>query len=572
MNYFRHAFATLPRHESLAEIEPVLARLKSKGFTGIWVENNYTDLESLNDRTANAEFPGNWDLFNLFDLTIGKKRLTYLPYLKGLAELCRKQELAFCLSFWIPRVNAELLEYLRTHHPRAIGVSDSHLEKNVPCHCTCKEGEGLAVISEMIHLLFNEMPDILGIKVATEDNHALLCDPTCPNAHGTTRAEHAANLFSTIQSAIKAGNPKARLLLYPWFWREGYEEEILSRLEDDYLVVTKYESGSIQQLETDIPGTPIFDSSIVSEKPGVGFERWLKKVGAARIIDMVPLGTGIDDFFLANPPHPARVFRRLMALRKAGVRSFMDFECGGYAPGTAEEIVARFAAEECPDEEKTLEVIAAARSSVPAAQEHTRRGWELFDQGFGLLPIGLGKPEQAIYSGRIGFGWSLCIATPLLPHLIGGERRHEIHWFSPYNFFTPQSAPRLGTHFLRVLAIWQEAATELTVASALAPDSEAANRDALAAKAHALSMFSVVHWAMAPGLLDTNPEVFSDLLKSEIEITRRFAGLVNAHPWIWANHCWHPHQTPLSQRLGLGKIPPGTDAFAFKIRTMEAAL
>jgi len=261
-----------------------------------------------------------------------------------------------------------------------------------------------------------------------------------------------------------------------------------------------------------------------------------------------------------------------MALREAGVRSFMDFECGGYAPGTAEEIVARFAAEECPDEEKTLGEIAAARSPLPAAQEHTRRGWELFDKGFGLLPIGLGKSEQSLYSGRVGFAWSLCIATPLLPKLIGGDRHHELHYFSPYNFFTPQSAPRLGTHFLRVLALWQEASTELALASALAPDSEAAERDVLTAKAHVISMTSVMHCVMAPGLLATTPESFPDLLKSEIEITRRFAAVVNAHPWIWGNHCWHPHQTPLSQRLGLGEISQGTNAFAFKIRTMETAL
>jgi len=247
----------------------------------------------------------------------------------------------------------------------------------------------------------------------------------------------------------------------------------------------------------------------------------------------------------------------------------MDFECGGYAEGTAQEVVAAFAVEESPDLKKTLSNIAAARSPSPAAREHTLRGWKLFDEGFGMLPIGLGKTDRIIFSGRIGFAWSLCIATPLLPHLIGEDRLHEIHFFSPYNFFTPRMASRLGMHFLRVLSSWREAATELAIAAALAPESEVAARDSLSAEAHVLAVSSVLNWAIAPGLLATTPEAFPDLMRSEIETTQRFASLVKAHPWLWVNHCWHPHQTPLSQRLGLGEISWDKDAFAAKVQAME---
>ena len=569
---FEYALAALPRHSNVEEIAHTLPRLKSIGYTGIWVENNYLDPESLNDAVANPEFAGNWDLFNLFDLTLGKKRALYLPYLQSLAALCQKEGLDFCLSFWVPRVNPEMLTFLRAHHPSALGLSHAHLEENVPCLCTCRDGGGLDLLTLMVRQLFQDIPGLWGLKVSTEDNHALLCDTNCPNAHGSTRAEHAGNLFATIETAMLACQPQARLLLYPWFWREGYEEQIIPRLQGSYLIVTKYESGSLQNLETNIPAEPIFDSSLVSEKPGVGFERWRSTVGAERLIDMVPTGTGIDDFFLSNPPYPARLFRRLRALRQAGVRSFMDFECGGFAPGSAGDIVAAFAREETPEEAITLQKIAADRSSDAEAQRHTLRGWEAFDKGFGLLPIGLGKTEQALFSGRVGFAWSLSVATPLLPHLLGGDRQHDLHWFSPYNFFTPLSASRLGLHFLRVLTHWQTAATALAQASALAPRSEMSTRDAVSAEAHVISLTSVLHWALAPSLQATNPAVFADLMRSEIETTQRFAELVKGHPWVWANHCWHPHQTPLSQRLGLGSIPGGTDAFSFKIQTMHSHL
>ena len=311
MNHFDTALATLPRHATLEEVVVLLPQLKSNGYTGIWVENNYLDPESLHDPVANPEFPGNWDLFNIIDLTLGKKRVVYLPYLQTLAALCRKEGLDFCLSFWVPRVNPEMLEFLQAHHPSALGLSHAHLEQDVPCLCSCRDGDGLKLLALMIRQLFREIPGIWGIKVSTEDNHALLCDTNCPHAHGTTRAEHAGNLFATIDEAMLASNPGARLLLYPWFWREGYEEQIVPKLRGNCLIVTKYESGSLQNLETNIPPEPIFDSSLVSEKPGGVFEQWRSTVGGQRLIDMVPTGAGIDDFFLSNPPYPARLFRRL---------------------------------------------------------------------------------------------------------------------------------------------------------------------------------------------------------------------------------------------------------------------
>ncbi len=68
-----------------------------------------------------------------------------------------------------------------------------------------------------------------------------------------------------------------------------------------------------------------------------------------------------------------------------------------------------------------------------------------------------------------------------------------------------------------------------------------------------LSLRSVRNWCQAAQCASshTAPEAFNRICLMEIELTREFRNLVQQHPWLWDNNCWHPHQTPLSQR-GLG--------------------
>ena len=54
-----------------------------------------------------------------------------------------------------------------------------------------------------------------------------------------------------------------------------------------------------------------------------------------------------------------------------------------------------------------------------------------------------------------------------------------------------------------------------------------------------------------------------------MDLTRRLGALLQVHPWLWANNCWHPHRTPISQQ-GLGYLPSDKDTFEAKLRIMTA--
>ncbi len=566
--HFQLALAGLPRHVGAEELGTHLKRFRQHGYTGIWIENDY--LRWSWDPDPDQGFGGNWRLLNLFDFTLSRERDRYASYLRVLDRLCARWDLDIYASFWLPKLNAELMDHLRRNLPAGLGKTR---HEGQPCttFCTCASGPGLRLLAQMVEQFLRDFPRVRGLKISTEDNASYICDETCPNAHGASQASNAANLFETVQKSMLRARPDAHLLLYPWFWKPGWDQEIFQRLQPGFLVVTKMETGSRQSLPGEPEGEPLFDSSIISGVPGPGFLDWVRRVGPERIIDMVSVGTGIDDFFLPSPPYPGRLHRRFKTLAEHGVTRFLDFECGGHQPGANEEAVAVFHAQPDLSEPAFLEVVARRLYRKKPSRACAIRGWQEFDRGFGCLPIGLSDTGCPGYSGRIGFAWSMCIATPIVREAFGDvDQGHARHWFSPYNFFNRSLAARLETHFTRALQAWEEASRSLSQADAAEGGTAASSRERLVAQAHVLSLRSVLHWCQAAQRASNEADAgsFEDLRSQEIEVTLQFRKLVQEHPWLWDNNCWHPHHTPCSQRgLGLEKSP-SRNAFDAKLKVM----
>jgi hypothetical protein len=277
--------------------------------------------------------------------------------------------------------------------------------------------------------------------------------------------------------------------------------------------------------------------------------------------------------FVQNPPHPGRVYRRLRTLAKNGVSRFLEFECGGHCQGSLEETVRLYAAKPALSDDAFLGELAEKMYAQPAAREWAIRGWKAFDRGFGHIPIGLGETGCRIYSGRFGFAWLLCIATPMVRGAFGGgDHEHGVHWFSPYNFFHGKLAIRLEIAFRRALDEWAEASRYLAVANSLEGCAASSAREAASAEAYVLCTHSALNWCIAAGIDrpgSGGASYFDELAEGEMDLTRRFQALLQVHPWLWANNCWHPHRTPISQ-IGLGYLATDTDTFVAKLRIMDA--
>jgi len=568
---FPMALAELLRHDHPAEVAGDLARFRSKGYTGIWVENDYVRWTLNND--PDEGFDGCWRLFNIFDFTFSKARDLYRNYLNEINRMCAQHGLEIWVSFWVPLPNVEMLHYLREHRPRALG--QAHAEGGaVTTLCTCQAGDGLPFLSEMFETFLDEFPQVKGVKIATGDNGAVICDESCPNARGTTRAQHAGNLFGTIDRTLHRPSRPARMMLYPWYWQDGYKERIFKQLTGDYLVMTKMELGSHQALEPGLAGDSLEDDSIVSEHPGPEFLQWRDQVGGERIIDMLPVGSGPDDWFFNFPPYPGRLGRRFRQLRAFGVRRFLDYECGGHNAGSNEEAVAVFGEDPNVSDDELLKRVAERLYRDAGAQADAIEGWKRFDAGFGKLPMGLGETGSPGFTGRFGFGWPMCLATPLVLEAFGDKDRwHQIFWFSPYNFFCFGPAPRLQVHFQRVMADWKASLDHLSRADGI-ENTEASRREQVAVRAHVLGAQSVLHWCTAAGLAVQHPVAAGSwkvLLADELDLTREFQELRQGYAWVWANNCWHPGATPLHQKH-LGFTAEDRDPFVAKLRIMGAAL
>jgi hypothetical protein len=578
--FFRLALAEPLRHGRLQEVAADLARYPSKGYSGVFFENDYlrwTFQVEANPGAfcpdADAGFGGDWRMFNLFDFTRGRDRQQCRAYLAELCRRCREANLDVYASFWLPQLSGEFREYLRKNHPEALGSLTSD-GRRIETLCTCREGRGLELLGGLIEEFMRDFPQVRGLKVATLDDYAFLCDESCPHAHGSGQAEHAANLFACVQRAMRRVRPDAEFLLYPWFWKPGFKDTVLPRLRPPYHVVCRFSQGARQELEPGIPGDPLFDASLVlPETMGPEFADWLRRVGPERVLDMVPVGTGMDCLFLAAPPNPVGVYRRLRALAAHGVRQIIDFDCGAHHPGSCEEVVAVFHEKPGLDEPAVLAAVAERLYRRPEARAAAIRGWQAFGRGWGQLPIGLGQTGCAEFSGRFGMAWSMCIATPLVRAAFAEtDQGHKIHWFSPYNFFTPKLAERLEPCFLRVLAEWRTAADELARADALEGHTAASRREALAAEGHALCVLSALDWCAAGQVARRSDggRRFREIQLLETNLVRRFQRLLREWPGLWDNNCWHPHHTPLSQR-GLGLDPLRYhDAFAAKLAVHAA--
>jgi|GEM_PF-1353311 len=573
--YFRLAIAEPLRHGRLEEVAADIARYRSKGYSGVFFENDYlrwsfqpAGSPGAFRPDADAGFGGNWRMFNLFDFTRGRDRRQCRGYLRQLCRMCGDAHLDVYASFWLPQLTGEFRAYLRKEHPDAFGRL-SNEGQSIETLCTCKDGKGLEVLGGLIEEFMRDFPEVRGLKVATLDDYAFLCDEHCPHAHGTSQAEHAANLFACVQRSMRRVRPDAEFLLYPWFWKAGFKDAVLPGLKAPYYVISRYSQGARQQLEPGIPGEPLFDASLVlPDTMGPEFADWLKRVGPDRVLDMVPVGTGIDCLFLAAAPNPVGVYRRLRALASHGVRRIIDFDCGGHHPGSCEEAVALFHENPGLDETAFLHDLAERLYRRPSARPAAVRGWQAFGRGFRGLPVGLGQTGCNEFSGRFGMAWSMCIATPLVQKAFADtDQGHKIHWFSPYNFFTPKLSGRLEVCFLRVLADWQAAAKELALADALEGGSAASRREALSAAGHEVCALSALDWCAAARVAKTADGAgrFRVVQGLESDLVRRFRRLLRQWPGLWDNNCWHPHQTPLSQR-GLGlRLEQYHDAFAAKL-------
>jgi len=95
------------------------------------------------------------------------------------------------------------------------------------------------------------------LKVATLDNGCFICDETCPHAHGTTRVQHVANLYGSVQKAMQGVRADAQLFVYEWFWGQGYLQEIQKQITPPYFIVCKIEVKTRQHLEAAFAGEPL---------------------------------------------------------------------------------------------------------------------------------------------------------------------------------------------------------------------------------------------------------------------------------------------------------------------------
>ncbi|MCX6971144.1 MAG: hypothetical protein NTV93_13470 [Verrucomicrobia bacterium] len=561
---FREIWGALPRHDQVDEIKPVLARYRAAGFTGIWVENDYLRWSWAPD--PDSGFGGNWRLFNLFDFTRSVEAPRYRAYLHEIGAACQAEGLELCISFWLPKLNQELREYFHRHEPSSLGKAVYGVDHERETWCSCPGGTGITAFAGMFDEFLTEFPEVTRLKISIKDNCAFICTEECPHSQGATEAQNAARVFQVVQQSIAdAGRPPETLLVYPWFWEEGFEEEVVSVLKPGHTLLTKYAVGSERAIEAGSPAGQLFDSSLLGEYPGPIFERWRERVGGDHIVDLLPWSNSMDAMFVAHPPTLMLVWKRLEMLRDKGVRGIMDFECGGSPARSTVEAIRLF--------QETGGTI----GSEEAAQRIARdvygvadpaplvEAWTLVSRAWDTIPMSLsetGIMEPYGLSPRLGQAWPACAASPIVREAFAeGEQGHHIHWFSPYNFFGFQLSARLRPFFDKMEALFA-GADQLMQTVAATENAVDFAREARAIQGLRLCSQAAINFCDAAlAMKSANDTAFDHARSRHVRTLKAMSDLDRQDAEFWANCCWHPHQMPISQR-NLG-FDPAKDRNAF---------
>ena len=566
MTTFTSFIASLPRHRGPADLDRHLGSLADAGATGIWIENDYLRWDWSN-ADGDSGFGGNWRLFNIFDFTRSRHRARYQDYLHGLIRQCRQHGLGVYGSFWLPKLNHELEAWLRSHLPEGLGGADYGSGNQCTTWCSCADGAGIALQRAIYGEFLAEFPDLAGLKIAIKDNSAFVCTRHCPHAHGDDEASNAARVYRTVQEAVAAaGKARDFLCIYPWFWDHvpGMEEAIIAALEPGYRVITKYASELPAAIEADRPASCYIDATLIADRPGPSFLRWRERVGGARLLDMTPQANSMDLMFVAGPPLLALAWERWAMLAANRIGGIIDFECGGSpAPSTLRGFRLFQERPELRTDVAVAETIRRMWTLAATTADGLAQGFADFAAGWRAIPLALG---EANFSARFGQAWPMALATPLVRHAFAAhDQGHRIHWFSPYNFFRPDTASRLRPHFARMLEAWDRA--ELAFAAATREDGGLADEH-LAVQACVLCVRSALTWCSAA--IATDDEAFAVCTRQQISHITSMQKLLSARPGLWENNCWHPHQTAISQRE-LGFASDDRDAFTASLRIMSAS-
>ena len=344
----------------------LLRRLAANGVNGVWL---HTVLRQL---APSADFP-----------EFGEGHEARLAGLRQLVGRAAKHGIKI---------------YLYMNEPRC--MPRAFFEKHADI-AGAREGDNLAMctstpqvmkfVKEALAHVFKEVPGLGGVFTITASENLTNCwshgsQAQCPRCSKRSAAQVIAEINTVIADGVRAGNPKARVIVWDWGWPDDSAEAIIRGLpEGVYLMSVSEWSLPINRGGI---ATTVGEYSMSAVGPGPRAQQhwaWARQRGL-KTIAKVQVNCTWELSAVPYLPVMNLVGRHLQNLARSGINGEMlSWTVGGY-PSPNLRLVQEFSRRPAPTLDDALATMARERFGSTAVPD-VLRAWQQFSEAFAEFPF-----------------------------------------------------------------------------------------------------------------------------------------------------------------------------------------
>ena len=586
---FRFAAAQPPHAEYLFPSPQWLAAIANAGYTHIFLQVDpfYHPEADLSTEDEDAYW-----LLQLYSMTAGPTARSYQAWLKAVSDAVSEHGLKLGMELWEPQLSKYAQQVLPAEWkgPAITREGDQPLCVSQPA---AREW-----FLNSFRTLLRCAPAMDAITLGTVDNRAKLCDSRCSRCSAKELNVRFSELYRDIARTCIEVRPDFVFIPYDWEWPDNYFDITLKALPRETLILTRLEKDAVY---TPDPAHPewsghVEDQSLGCDQLGPGFAK--AKVAATAYggstLAMFTLSGMFEGWELPYVPCAGKVAQKFNRMREAGVRGWVDYDCGGIHEGLMLDLV--FVVQHNPNAsvQDWLRLLSQKRYQSPKAVESALATWEAFDRAVEFLPVVLDFKSIRSYSGRFGIAMGLVPMMPFLPERARQAKdfEQEYFWFDPHNFLTQEALPAMRHCMSRALEFGQKGLELSKVVTAQASPQSLSN----AKFDEAMATLAVFAWqsvanffAWATGVQGDESIPLAKVIRDEIKVARRYRELqirpeleVGNMMWAWQRELARCIPQAATDTYDCSKLSKGSvdrpfpqmagNYYAWKIAGLEAQL
>lgn len=269
-------------------------------------------------------------------------------------------------------------------------------------------------MKESLRYVFERVPGLGGVFTITGSENLTNCyshrrdAAGCPRCSKRSGPEVIAEVNRTIAAGVRAGDPKAKIIVWDWGWPDGtaagwggpdWASQIIKMLPDDVYLMSVSEWGKPIERGGVVATVGEYSMSAVGPGPRASRHWRLARQRGLRTIAKVQMNCSWELSAVPYIPAMDLVAQHCENLTKTGIDGLMlSWTVGGY-PSPNLELAGKFQRRPSPSKQTALTELAQTRYGPEAAGD-VLEAWSKFSRAFSEYPFDV----RYVYRGPTQYG------------------------------------------------------------------------------------------------------------------------------------------------------------------------